>query len=460
MERYHGKQSNTILKSFLPIIIILLTQGLIAQDKWSLDDCIYYAVAHNLELKDLEYGSESGKETYRQSLRDLLPTINGFSDYNISKGRSTDPNTNDIVNTDFFSNNYSINSSIDIFRGFQKLNTVKASKFIYKATQEELLQQKYLLAFRVMSAFFDIAFYEGLLANSREQQAISQRNYDLVQRQIELGIKAGADLYEAESTLLTDKLAVTQAANQLENARLILRQAMNLERDIPLSLQMPLQEVETDLSQTRKNSDSVYNSAIGVVPILKAREYRAEAARKQVGVARGNLFPSLSLDAGYGTGYFETNIDNNGNVIPFRSQIKDNASSYIGVSLRIPISNGWSAHSRVKQQKIAQKQAANSLDLQKQELYQLIEQLVQENTSLKTEFEQSIKKVESQNLAYTIAQKRYEKGLLNAIDLFQAKNLYAEAQNENLQVRLRLQVNEKTLSFYEGAVIFNFNGIN
>jgi outer membrane protein TolC len=223
---------------------------------------------------------------------------------------------------------------------------------------------------------------------------------------------------------------------------------------------MPLQEVETDLSQTRKNSDSVYNSAIGVVPILKAREYRAEAARKQVGVARGNLFPSLSLDAGYGTGYFETNIDNNGNVIPFRSQIKDNASSYIGVSLRIPISNGWSAHSRVKQQKIAQKQAANSLDLQKQELYQLIEQLVQENTSLKTEFEQSIKKVESQNLAYTIAQKRYEKGLLNAIDLFQAKNLYAEAQNENLQVRLRLQVNEKTLSFYEGAVIFNFNGIN
>jgi outer membrane protein TolC len=68
--------------------------------------------------------------------------------------------------------------------------------------------------------------------------------------------------------------------------------------------------------------------------------------------------------------------------------------------------------------------------------------------------------VESQNLAYTIAQKRYEKGLLNAIDLFQAKNLYAEAQNENLQVRLRLQVNEKTLSFYEGAVIFNFNGIN
>lgn len=446
----------------IPFLIFVLLGScfLNAQESWSLEECIDYAVAHNLEVQDFKYSQESGKESYHQSIRDLLPTISGYSDYNIQYGRSTDPNTNDIVNTDFFSNNYSINSSVDIFRGFQKWNSVQASKFIYKATKEEVLQQKYLLAFRVMAAFYDIEFYEGLLVNSREQLEISQHNYNLVQKQITLGIKAGADLYEAESALLTDKLAVTRASNQLANARLTLKQAMNLQADTPMKLQMPLPNIPSDPGIQAKNSDSVYQTAMAVVPIIKAREFREKAARKQVGMARGSLFPSLSLDAGYGTGYYETNSDDGGNIIPFRTQIKDNASHYVGVSLRIPISDRWAAHSRIKQQKIALKQASNALELQKQELYQLIEQLVQENTSLKTEFEQSAKKVESQNLAYTIAQKRYEKGLINGLDLFQAKNLYAVAQNENLQVRLRLQVNEKTLAFYEGAALFNFNGNN
>src|SRR5690606_39098774 len=125
-----------------------------------------------------------------------------------------------------------------------------------------------------------------------------------------------------------------------------------------------------------------------------------------------------------------------------------------------PISDGWTARSRIRQRKIARKQAENALDLQKQELFQLIEQLVQENTSLRREYEQSLQAVRSQNLAFTIAQKRYDKGLINALDLFQAKNLYANAQNENLQVSLRLQINEKTLDFYQGETVFQINAFN
>ena len=47
--------------------------------------------------------------------------------------------------------------------------------------------------------YYDIRFFEGLLEISKEQETISQANYKLIQRQIELGMKAGADLYEAEA---------------------------------------------------------------------------------------------------------------------------------------------------------------------------------------------------------------------------------------------------------------------
>ena len=102
-------------------------------------------------------------------------------------------------------------------------------------------------------------------------------------------------------------------------------------------------------------------------------------------------------------------------------------------------------------------QAKNNLEIQEQELFQLLQQLVQDNQALIAEYEQSTKQVESQQLAFTIAQKRYEKGLINALELFQAKNLYGVAQNQNLQVGLRLKVNQSTIDFYSGLPIFNIN---
>ena len=432
--------------------------GLLAQDSWSLDECVAYALEHNLNLKDFEYNEVSNKESYRQSIRNLLPSISGFTDYNKSFGRSEDPNTGSYVNSDFFSNNYSLNSSIDLFRGFQKINAIKVSKFLHKASMEDVEQQKYLLAFRVMSAYYEIKYFEGLLANSKEQKEISQTNYDLVKRQIELGLKAGADLNEAESLLLTDILTVTQNENNLQAARINLIQEMNLEGASTISLQPVLRNTsETEVVSQGLSQDSIFNGAMNFIPLIKAQELRAKAAKKNVAVARGNLYPSLSFAAGYGTGYFETNTDDMNNIIPFRTQIKDNTSRYIGFSLRVPISDKWSNRSRVKQQKIALLRAENSVQIQEQELYKTIQQLVQENNSLAAETAQSDKKVQSQQLAFTIAQKRYEKGLISALELFQAKTLFATAQNENLQVRLSAEVNKNTLDFYKGLPIFNIN---
>lgn len=445
------------LVKFLITILLLLSAKLAGQEAWTLDECVAYALENNLQLNDYEYTNLSNKETYAQSIRNLLPTINGSSNYYINFGRSTDPFTNDIVTTDFFTNNYSLESSIDLFQGFQKINAIKASKFLYKATQEEVLQQKFLLAFRVMQAFYDIQFFKGLVAISQEQLAVSKSNYDLVKKQIELGLKAGADLYEAESLLLTDELNLTQSKNQLATAKLTLIQEMNLENTADIDIQESLEGVSFDFDKEEIQSDSVYNEARDFLPLIKAQELRARAAKKQLAISRGKLYPSLSLFAGVGTGYFETTRDSLGKTLPFREQFRDNTSQYIGVSLSVPISNGGSAWSNIKQAKIEKLRAENNLKTQEQVLFQTIQQLVQDYNSLLVELAQSDKKVEAQNLAFTIAQKRYEKGLVSALELFTAKNLFASAQNENLQVRLKAEINKSTLDFYRGLPVFNIN---
>ncbi|MDY7393874.1 TolC family protein [Aureibaculum sp. 2210JD6-5] len=446
----------TLKKHIIFFLFLLMVKSITAQKTWTLDECVAYAIDHNLELNNFKYTSDSNKETYRQSVRNLLPSITGSTGYNIRYGRSVNPNTNDIIDTDFFSNNYSLSSSIDIFRGFQKLNSIKASKLLYKAAKENVLQQKYLLAFRVMSAFYDIRFYEGLLAISKEQAEVSQTNYNLVKRQLELGLKAGADLYEAESVLLTDQLAVTQSKNSLEAAQLKLIQEMNLEGESTINISTALDEMtEEETIYSTTDLDSVYNIASNFIPLIKAEKFKTEAAKKEVAIARGKLYPSLSLSAGYGTGYYETNVDDDNHIIPFNTQFNDNLSKYVGVSLNIPIFTRWSNRSNIKQQKIELQRANNSLDIQKQELYKLIQQLVQDQKSFTIESEQSTKKMTAQELSFAIAQKKYEKGMISTIELYQAKNLYTTAQNENLQVKLQLKITEKTLDFYKGLPVFD-----
>ena len=437
--------------------LLLITRYVSAQEKWTVDDCVSYALEHNLTLLDYQYLESSEKESYKQSIRNLLPRVSGSADYNIRYGRSTDPYTNDIINTDFFSNSYSMGASIDLFQGFQKINTIKARKLLFRASKETAQQQRFLLALRVMKAYHDIQFYEGLLAISQEQLTISEANFKLAKKQIELGLKAGADLYEAESLLYTDQLDLTQNENLLQAAKLSLIQEMNLENTNTLELN-PI--VPNNMAESDMETDSIYGLAKDFVPLLRAQRYRAEAAKKELAVTRGRLYPSLSFATGYGTGYYETTRDTMGLTIPFKNQITDNASRYIGFSLNVPIFNAWSTRSAIKQQKIALDRELNNLKIQEQEIFKAIQQLVQENEALKVEHLLSEKQIMAQGQAFEVAQKKYEKGLFTFMELGLAKSMYATAQNKNLQVKLLLQINRNTLSFYQGLPVFNINSFN
>ena len=444
------------MKSLVYLLVLLMTTGLAAQKRWTLQECIAFAVENNLQLRDFELTAESNQETQRQAVRNLLPIINGFADYTINFGRSINPEDNSFVNTEFFSSNFSLQSSLDLFRGFQKINNLKASKYLHKAAREEAAQQKYLLAFRVMSAYYDILFIEGLVDIAQEQLQISQNNFELVTKQVDVGLMAKADLYEAESLLLTDKLSLTQNINRLKAAKLTLIQAMNLEGQTDLELQAEL-ESQKEMEKAHGQTLEIYQEALSFLPSVKAQAYRVKAAKKQLASARGALAPSISLNGGIGTGYFETITDTTGMTVAFRDQIRDNTFKFVGLSLNAPVFSGWANRSRIKQQKIALQRAENNAKVTEQELFQIIQQLVQERDALAAETSQTDKAVESQRIAFSIAQKRYEKGLINAIELGRAKNVYITAQNQDLQARLRFRVNRSTLEFYKGLPTFNIN---
>ncbi|WP_026110027.1 TolC family protein [Flavobacterium sp. WG21] len=443
------------------LFFIFISFEFYGQKSWTLDDCVSYALTNNLMLKDLNYMADSRNESYKQSYRELLPTIGGNASYNTLYGRSINPDTNSILRSSFYSNNYSIGAEIDIFNGFKKMNTIIASRYLHEAAKEDISQEKYLLAFRVMMAFYDVKFNEEQLKIAQEQLEISTANVNLVKKQIEVGIKAGSDLYESQSVLETDKLVVVKSVNNIEAAKLVLLQEMNLNN----SDSFEINSLDNDLVledgiSNELDSDSIYNKALGFIPAIKAQEFKVEAAEKDISIARGNLYPSLKFSYGYATGFFETTVDANKRTIPFSNQIKDNASQFVAFSLIVPISDRWSKRSWIKQQKITLLKQNNSLDLKKQELNKIIQKLVQDYKATLAEYSQTKQNVASLTLAFTITQKKYANGLISVLEMNQTKTRLAWGQNENLQVMSKMKVLKKTINFYMGLPIFNILNSN
>jgi outer membrane protein len=84
-------------KSILMILLFMIVfrHESVGQDKkWTLEDCISYAVENNIGLKRQKLQTETYETSLLKSRMDYLPSLNFGSDAQMGFGRSIDPVTN------------------------------------------------------------------------------------------------------------------------------------------------------------------------------------------------------------------------------------------------------------------------------------------------------------------------------------------------------------------------------
>ncbi len=447
-------------KTFFLFILILIAIGFSAnaQKKWSLDDCIAYAIENNLDIESESITTDKFKETLSQSKRARLPYLNANTDYGINFGKSVDPNTNDVTYSSFASNSYSMNAGIAIFEGFIRNNRIAYNRFMYLAGIENVKDLKINIGFQVMDAFHNTLYYQGLLDIAKEQKELTELNLEKVRKQEEVGLSAKTDLLEIEARLADEELLVIRTENNLKASLLDLKRAMNF----PVNDDLELEEIsdsEIVKYPVFENTDSVFALAMKFLPAVKAKMQQLNAIEKALSVAKGSLYPSLYLGGGYYTGYYETRMDENGNTISFSEQFKNNASQSVGLQLSIPLFNRWSARSQIKQSKLDLEKEKVDLENFKNQLYYEIESYCQDLSAVSAEYLQAKKQTESNQLAFDVAQKKKEQGMFNIIDFYTSKSLLSNAQGELLRTKLLYLLKRKTLDFYMGKTIFQTESI-
>jgi outer membrane protein len=415
--------------------------------KWTLEDCIIYAVTNNIELQRQKLQTETAKTNFITSKMELLPSLNFGSDARVGFGRSIDPVTNLITFKQNLGNSYSLNSTIQLFNGFATLNTIAASKFMLLAGIETEKINRNTLIVGIMGQFYQVLYSKGLENASKMQLELSEKQLFRIQKMVETGREALSKQYEMESQASADKLAFTIAQNAASQALTTLKQMLQLEPGTDFDILLP------DLNNlliidTGFNTDSIFNIASQTLPRLKAIDYELKASKKQIAIAKGNLAPRLSVGGGIFTGYYKVISEDDIDQLSFSSQLKNNNSQAIYLSFDIPIFNNYTVGRNIKLAKIRKTDNELRLELEKNNLYTEIENASLNYNRGKDEFKAAETNLQFNKKSFFAVEKKFESGLVDVTVYAAAKTTLFTAEAEAIRTKLQLLIRRLTIQFY------------
>lgn len=438
-------------------LLLISTERTQAQDEWSLDRCISYALENNIQIKQSALQQESARLDKSQSLAQMFPNLNASTGFNMNFGRNIDPGTNQFVNEQVNSNNFRVGSNVTLFNGLRLLNSFKQSQLDLLAAEYNLQGLSNDIAMNIASAFMQVMFNEEILLVAEEQVDVTREQLQRTQKLVEAGSLPEGNLYDVQAQLASNELQVINAENALSASILALKQILNLDASVQFRIKRP----ETDIpieGLADRTIGTVYDHALNNWPQIKAREQQLESARKGEQIAFASYTPTLSANGSISTFYSSAFQDFDQQTfeftdVPYGDQVERNLSESVGLNLSIPIFNGLQSRTAVKQARLGRINAELQLKDQKNQLYASVQQAYNDAQAAKRQFDASDKSVRAMELAFEYAEKRYEVGMMNSLEFNTAANNLTRARSEMLRSKYDYIFKMKVLDFYQGKPI-------
>lgn len=447
--------------------LALLAGGAKAQDAgkmWSLEECVQYAIDHNIEIKQREIQVQSAEVQLHTDKMSRLPNLNANVGQNWSFGRGQ--TSTGLYETQTLSNsNFGVSSSTPLFAGFQISNQVEKSKFDLRAATQQLERAKEDLSLSVASLYLQVLFNKEILKVNQEQLALSKAQIERTAALIAVGKVPQSQLYDIEAQVAKDEVSVVQAKNTMQLSLLDLAQSLELERDASFDVIAPEEnEVVGNYMGRILPPDVIYDNAVNIKPVVKEQGFRLESSKKSLKIAKAGYYPKLNLSLSYGNSYYY-NYTRQGMIIEneedpsknyawenksFADQWRDNAGEGIGLSLSIPIFNRSQVKNQVKSAQLNIRNQQLSLDNTMKTLYKEIQTAYLNATAAQEKYRSSEKAVKASAESFKYAQERYDIGKSTVFEFNEAKTKLIQVQSEQIQAKYDYIFRTKILDFYNG----------
>ncbi len=465
----------------LSIILFIVLLSARAQQAWSLEECIQYAMDNNIQIKQSVLNTEYNQNLLKQSKMGQIPNLNATGNYNYAWGRVLDQTTYQFTeNQQSNSISLGFSSSANLFNGLRVRNTILQNELNLMASYEDVEKIKNDISLNIAAGYLSIMFNRELLAVTESQMEITGQQVERTGKMVDAGKLARGNLLELQAQYASEELNLVNAENQLAISLLNLQQMLDLPIDTAFDLVIP-ELADPDEDPMLINALEVYRIAETSMPEIKSAELNMESSEQGLKIAKGGRSPQLYVSANYNTGYSDLREQavsfNEGQRIPigetasgeavftypqdipvygaypFFDQIGDNTSAGVGLGLSIPIFNGWQVNGNIANSRIALENAQLNLQSQKLALYATINQAYADAIAALKSFNASNQALVSMAESFKYTEKKFEVGLVNTVDYNVSKIQLTRTQSDLLQAKYDFIFRVKILNFYKGEPI-------
>ena len=469
------------------VLALLICSAAWAQDQatqatLTLEQCIAMALENQPTLRQSGLQQQMADNTVEQTRRAMLPTLSGVTNQGLNFGRNVDPYTNSITNAQITTNNAGLGLNWTVFNGFQLKNTLEQQRLTAQASQLDVAATKNAITLNTLLAYMQVLLAQDLLTVSESQADMARAQIERTEKLVKAGVIAPYNLHDAKSQLANDEMQRVQAQTNLKSAKLTLLQTLNLPATtdvqvVRLAGEMPTQSGDTDAYQ-------LYSQARTFMPEVLAAELRTKAAQKNLDLAKGLGYPSVTLTANWGTSYssaarrtvfgselveqttagfvevagqaypvrIATPVTHDARIAYFR-QLDNNQYKSLGVSIRIPILNGFQVKYRTTNARLQQQVAESQAEGVRRELRQNIDQAVNQWQNASERQQAFAQQVAALRQSLRAAEARYNAGQLNATEYNLAKSTLDRALVNEIQAKYEALLRAKVVAFYREGVL-------
>lgn len=448
------------------IVLAACTLHLQAQKKWTLEECVTYAIDNNLTVEQFELDLERAAVDKSDALGNFLPTLNGSASARESSGLILDPQTQTNTVGEILSGSFGLNAGYTVFDGLRNVHRASRAKLNTIANQYRLEDLKDDIRLNVANAYLQVISNKEALKVAEAQYAVTENDLNRVKELVAEGAAPRGDLLEVEATAATQRQQIINSESQVLISRINLAQLMQITDYGNFELADETFNVP-DSDILRNTPKVIFDKALTFRNDIKFSETNVEVAEKDLNIARGAYYPTVNAFFSYNT--FATDafqIGPNPNEDPadptddfvvfrpdFIAQLENNDGISYGFSVNVPIFNGNSARNNVRRAKINVLQSKLSLEQTKLDLENAINQAYVDVQTFYQAYDAALKTLEARETAFEYARERYEVGVMNAFDYGQAQARLDNAKATVIRAKYDYIFRLKILEFYFGLPI-------
>jgi len=435
------------------LIALCLGQSVSAQEVITIQQAVDNTLKNNLTIKQAQFSAAISDENLTQSKYALYPNLNASINPNLTFGRGLDQTTFQVTNQTSLYTSGNLSTNVDLFQGFAKINKIRQNKTLLEADKSNVDKVKNDLILNVVTAYLQVLYNTDLERASKEQLDIANKTLVRENALLDAGNKTLADVSQAKSQVATAELNLTNAQNALSISYLTLGQLMEMQPNQKFVVQAPLID-NVKAATSAANPEEIFNNALNIFPDIKLATLRSLAAKQAIDVAKGAYAPSLSLGAGLNTSYsYQFNYNGANPQSSFIDQIDQRLGQSIGMSLQIPIFNGFTARSSVRRAKITYQNTLTSEQLAKNNLNKVIFQATTDLKAAESRYGSTQNAFNAQKDAFYVVEQRYNVGLVNSLDYSTAQTNRNKAEIDFIQAKYDLLFRAKVIDYYLGKQI-------